>query len=149
MTVEEFITGYRKIALAPGEIISAIRIPLPAKDSVFKAYKLSKRFDQDISTVIAAFSLVLKDGKVASLRAAFGGMAAKSSRAANIEAALIGKPWTPETLKDADTLIARDFAPMTDQRGTSAYRLRAAANLVRRLQIETTDENALTRVEAL
>lgn len=147
--VEDFITGYRKIALAPGEIISAIKLPLPVKDSVFKAYKLSKRFDQDISTVIAAFSLTLMDGKVASLRAAFGGMAAKSSRAANLEAALTGKPWTAESLKDADALIARDFTPMTDQRGTSAYRLRAAANLVRRLQIETTDETALTRVEAL
>jgi xanthine dehydrogenase small subunit len=149
MTIEDFIIGYRKTALAPDEIISAIRIPLPSKDSIFRAYKISKRFDQDISTVIAAFSLALRDGKVAGIRAAFGGMATKSSRAANLEAALTGKPWTADTLKDADALIARDFTPMSDQRGTSAYRLRAAANLVRRLQVETTQDTAPTRLGAL
>ncbi len=65
-------------------------------------------------------------------------MAATTARARHVEAALTGKPWTADTLKDVDALIAKDFQPMTDHRGTDAYRLRAAANLVRRLQAEST-----------
>ncbi|MGE3146502.1 MAG: xanthine dehydrogenase small subunit [Pseudorhodoplanes sp.] len=149
MKVEDFITGYRKTALGPGEVIVALDLPLPAKGATFRAYKLSKRFDQDISTVIAAFALTLKGNKVESIRAAFGGMAVKSARAMHLEAALAGKPWTAAALQDADALIARDFAPMTDQRGTAAYRLRAGANLVRRLQLETAGHDMPTRVEAL
>jgi xanthine dehydrogenase small subunit len=109
------------------------------KDSTtFTTYKLSKRFDQDISTVIGAYRLRIEDGKVAEMRAAYGGMAATTARAKHVEAAITGKLWTGEALKNVDALIAQDFQPMTDHRGTDAYRLRAAANLIRRLQIETT-----------
>jgi xanthine dehydrogenase small subunit len=65
-------------------------------------------------------------------------MAAKAARAARVEAALIGRPWTAASLAGIDAAIAGDFQPMTDWRGSTAYRLRAAANLVRRLQVETT-----------
>jgi xanthine dehydrogenase small subunit len=119
------------------EIIAAIEIPLLKPGTGFTVYKLSKRFDQDISTVIGAYRLRIEDGKVAELRAAYGGMAAATARATHVEAAVTGKPWTAETLQDIDALIARDFRPMTDHRGTDAYRLRAAANLLRKLQIET------------
>jgi xanthine dehydrogenase small subunit len=149
MPVEDFVTGYRKTALAPGEVIASVRIPLPQPSQRFVAYKLSKRFDQDISTVIAAFTLSLADGRVKELRAGFGGMAAKSGRAKHVEAALAGKPWNADSLKNIDALMAKDFSPMSDQRGTASYRLRAAANLIRRLQIETSDQSALARVEAL
>ena len=148
MPVETFITGYRKTALAPGEVIAAIRIPLPAADATFAAYKLSKRFDQDISTVVAAFRLAVVDGKVRELRAAFGGMAAQAMRAAQLEAALIGRAWTEASIADVDALLARDFAPISDHRGSARYRLRAAAGLVRRLHLETTTRVPL-RVEAL
>jgi len=136
---DEFITGYRKTALQNDEIIAAIEIPLLDDGASFTTYKLSKRFDQDISTVIGAYRLRLEAGRVMELRAAYGGMAATTARARHVEAALTGKPWTAETLCDVDALIARDFQPMTDHRGTGAYRRRAAANLIRRLQIETTD----------
>jgi xanthine dehydrogenase small subunit len=139
----DFILGYRKTALAKDEIIEKISIPLLKAGTTFTTYKLSKRFDQDISTVIGAFRLQIESGKVAELRAAYGGMAATTARAKHIEAALIGKPWTADTLKDIDSLIAKDFQPMTDHRGTDAYRLRAAANLVRRLQAETTGGTSL------
>jgi xanthine dehydrogenase small subunit len=76
-------------------------------------------------------------------------MAAKSGRAKHVEAALAGKPWNADSLKNIDALMAKDFSPMSDQRGTASYRLRAAANLIRRLQIETSDQSALARVEAL
>lgn len=142
MPVEEFIAGYRKIALNKGEFIESIRIPRLDPGQIFRAYKLSKRFDQDISAVIAAFRLEIAHGKLTRLRAAYGGMAATPKRAANAEAALIGKKWTPEALANIDAAIARDFAPMDDQRASSAYRLRAASNLLRRLQIESTGGSA-------
>ena len=135
---DEFILSYRKTAMEKDEVIAAIEIPLLKAGTSFTVYKLSKRFDQDISTVIGAYRLHVENGKVTELRAAYGGMAATTARAKHVEAALTGKPWTAESLKDIDTLIAQGFQPMTDHRGTDAYRLRAAANLVRRLQIETT-----------
>jgi xanthine dehydrogenase small subunit len=135
---DAFITAYRKTAMEKDEIIQAIDIPLLKEGTTFTTYKLSKRFDQDISTVIGAYRLRIQDGKVSELRAAYGGMAATTARAKHVEAAIVGKSWTAEMLKDVDALIAQDFQPMTDHRGTDAYRLRAAANLIRRLQIETT-----------
>ena len=149
VAVEDFITGYRKTVLAKDEIIAAIGVPPLPPDTHFAAYKISKRFDQDISTVVAAFWLELTDGKVRALRAAYGGMAARSARAHALEAALSGKPWTTESLSDVDRLITEDFSPMSDHRGGAAYRLRAAAALVRRLQAETTMTSIPTRVEAL
>ena len=148
LPVESFITGYRKTALAPGEVIAAIGIPLPAAGREFAAYKLSKRFDQDISTVIAAFRLERQGGKVVKLRAAYGGMAARAARATSVEAAVSGRPWAPAWLADIDALLARDFTPIGDHRGGAAYRLRAAAGLLRRFQLETSLA-APMRVEAL
>jgi xanthine dehydrogenase small subunit len=148
MPVEAFIMGYRKTALVPGEIIAAIRIPLLAADHRFAAYKLSKRFDQDISTVVAAFRLALRGGTVREIRAAYGGMAARAMRAGHLESALTGREWTQTALAGVDDVLARDFTPMSDHRGGAAYRLRAAAGLVRRLQIETTS-GAPAGVEAL
>jgi xanthine dehydrogenase small subunit len=148
MPVESFITGYRETALLPGEVIAAIHIPLLEAGQDFSAYKLSKRFDQDISTVIAAFRLERRDGKVGELRAAYGGMAPRAMRAPNVEAAVNGRSWTLETLADIDAVLGRDFTPIADHRGGAAYRLRAAANLIRRFQWETSSDVAL-RVEAL
>jgi xanthine dehydrogenase small subunit len=146
--VTAFFTGYRKTALAPGEVVASIRIPFLASGREFAVYKLSKRFDQDISTVIAAFCLERQGGKVIELRAAFGGMAARSMRAASLESAVKGRPWTPAWLADIEGLLARDFAPIGDHRGGAAYRLRAAGNLLRRFQLETSLAVPM-RVEAL
>lgn len=136
MPVESFITGYRSTAAQPGEFIEAIQIPRLHPAQSFFAYKLSKRFDQDIATVIGAFRIDVRDSIVRDFRAAFGGMAAKPARAAAVESFLIGKPWTSQTLADIDHVIARDFSPISDHRGSASYRLRAAANLLRRLQLE-------------
>ncbi len=78
---EQFILGYRKTALQPGELIEAIRIPHLPTASSSSVYKVSKRFDQDISTVIGAFRIELRDGNVHELRAAYGGMARAAKRA--------------------------------------------------------------------
>jgi len=148
MAVEDFVLGYRKTALRRHEIIAAIRIPYLAADARFAAYKLSKRFDQDISTVVGAFALTLSDGHVGDIRIAFGGMAAKAQRAAAAERHLAGRPWTPDSLADIDRVVAADFTPLSDHRGSADYRLRAAANLVRRFQAETAS-GVPVRLEAL
>ncbi|MCC6467657.1 MAG: xanthine dehydrogenase small subunit [Alphaproteobacteria bacterium] len=152
-TMEKFITGYRRTSLAPGEFIESIRLPRLVQPQQFHAFKLSKRFDQDIAAVTAAFRIALADGVVQSLRAAFGGMGPTAKRATAVEEAIIGQPWTASTLAGIDQALARDFAPMDDHRGSAAYRLRAAANLLRRLQIETARPDlagvAPLRLEAL
>ncbi|ARP99379.1 xanthine dehydrogenase small subunit [Pseudorhodoplanes sinuspersici] len=146
VSADDFILGYRKTALAEDEFIESILIPLLPAGTSFIAYKLSKRFDQDISTVVAAFRLRVDGGNVSELRAAYGGMAAQAGRAKNVETAVTGKPWTADTLRNIDAVLAKDFQPMTDHRGTNAYRLRSAANLIRRLQVETTTEPAALQV---
>lgn len=147
MPVESFLTGYRQTAMAPNEVIAGIRIPA-LQGRALHVYKVSKRFDQDISTVITAFVLSVEDGRVRELRAAYGGMASRPTRASHLERALTGRAWTAESLADVDALIAQDFAPLSDHRGGAAYRLHAAAGLVRRLLYETTVSSPV-RLEAL
>jgi xanthine dehydrogenase small subunit len=149
LSVDDFFLGYRKTALRTGEFIEAIRLPRLEPGEIFQVYKLSKRFDQDISAVIGAFRLEIQGGRVKALRAAYGGMAATPKRARALETALIGRPWTAEALADVDALLAEDFQPIDDMRATAAYRRRAAANLVRRLQLETAPGGAPARLEAL
>jgi xanthine dehydrogenase small subunit len=148
LSVESFITGYRKTALAPGEVIASIRVPLLQPKQSFATYKVAKRFDQDISTVVAAFLLERDGATVRDLRAAYGGMAARAMRAAHLEAALIGRAWSEDHSPDVAAALARDFTPMSDHRGSARYRMRVAAGLLRRFQLETT-ETAPIRVEAL
>jgi xanthine dehydrogenase small subunit len=150
MPVERFIVGYRRTALAPGEFVQTIRIPHLASGQRFVAYKLSKRFDQDISAVVAGFRFEVVDGRLRSLRAAYGGMAATPARAKNLESALVGRPWSDESLTGIDDVLAKDFMPIGDHRAGAAYRLRAAANLLRRLVAETSlGGGAPARVDVL
>jgi xanthine dehydrogenase small subunit len=144
LAVAEFLTGYRTSALAADEIIACIDIPVPPAGTLFSAYKLSKRFDQDISTVVAAFR-----ASGASLRAAFGGMAAKVEWARALEAAWTAGGIEALTIDELEALLARDFAPMSDHRGSAAYRRRAAAGLVRRFILEAGGETAPVSLEAL
>ena len=143
----DFFQSYRKTALRAGEVIAAISVPSLAAGTRFAAYKLSKRFDQDISTVAAAFAVTLYDGRVASVRLAFGGMAAVPARAPTAEAALSGAPWTLATVQAAMGALERDFKPLDDLRGTARYRLAAARNLLLRFWHESQGERA-TRASA-
>ena len=131
--LENYFLDYRKTDLAVDEVITAISIPKLADGQVFRTYKVSKRYDQDISAVIGAFRLTLADGMVTEARIAFGGMAATPRRAARCEAALVGKPWNEDTARDAGALIAEDFAPIDDHRASAAYRVQVASNLFVRL----------------
>jgi xanthine dehydrogenase small subunit len=102
----------------------------------FACYKLSKRFDQDISAVMGAFRLRLEWASVKEARIAFGGMAATPKRAARAEAALIGHAFDVGAVERAAAALAEDFAPITDMRASAAYRLKAAQNLLRRFHLE-------------
>jgi xanthine dehydrogenase small subunit len=132
-----FFLGYRETALRPGEFLERIRIPRPPAGRLFRAYKVSKRFDQDISAVCGAFALRIEAGRARDVRIAYGGMAAVPTRARACEAALEGRPFTAEAVAAALPALDRDLSPISDMRASAAYRRRVAQNLLRKLQLET------------
>ncbi len=134
LPIAEFFVDYGKQDRAPGEFVEAVSIP--KQPDRLRVYKLSKRFDQDISAVCGAFYLTITDGKVAEARIAFGGMAGTPKRASHVEQALIGQPWSEATLDALHDTWAQDFSPMTDMRASAAYRLTAARNMLRRAWAE-------------
>ena len=135
--LDEFYTGYQANLLEPGEFIQTIVVPDAAWTRNLRAYKISKRFDSDISAVFAALAIRLDGERVADVRLAFGGMAAVVKRAATAEAVLRGQPWSTATLAAVQAALARDFAPLDDMRASAAYRLRVAKNLLQRFWLET------------
>ena len=134
---------YMKNAIEEGEFVQAIVVPLAAFGRQVRGYKISKRFDCDISALCAGMAIELDGATVRSVRLAYGGMAAVVKRAAQAEAAIVGQPWTEGTVRAAQQALARDFSPMTDMRASSAYRLQVAQNLLQRLWLETRQDNPL------
>jgi len=143
LALEDFYLGYQQKDLHADEFVAALRVPLPRAGVRFRTYKLAKRFDQDISSVCAAFALTLDGDIVKEARIAFGGMAATPKRAAAAESLLTGRAWSEETLKEAMAALARDYAPLSDMRASSAYRMKTAQNLLRRFWLETRLDNPL------
>ncbi len=137
MPLQDFYLDYMKTQLAPGEWVQALRVPLPTPGELLRVYKLSKRFDCDISGLAAGCWLRLEGKAVADVRLAFGGLAGIVKRAAGAEAALRGRPWDEAAMADAMNALDRDFTPLSDLRASAAYRQRAARNLLRRLWLET------------
>ncbi|MEO1460562.1 MAG: FAD binding domain-containing protein, partial [Pseudomonadota bacterium] len=119
LPIEAFITGYRQTALAPGEFIESIHVPDPEPGAFHTASKISKRRDEDISSLSAAMALRLSEGRVETARVAFGGMAATPKRARALETWLAGRPWTLETASAAAAPLAEDFAPISDARASA------------------------------
>ncbi|WP_422365325.1 xanthine dehydrogenase small subunit [Pelagibius sp.] len=146
LPIEDFFIDYGKQDCAPGEFVERITLPLPAPGQVFRAYKISKRFDQDISAALGAFSLQIEDGAVTAARLAFGGLAATPKRAPQAEAALVGAPWNEAAVAHAMAALAEDFSPITDWRASADYRLKVSQNLLRRCFIETTAPDCETRL---
>ena len=144
MLLADFYVGYMKNLLEPGEWIQGLAIPLAAQQRQVRAYKISKRFDCDISALCSGFALELNaQGAVQTVRMAFGGMAATVKRASHAEAAVLGKPWNADAVKAAQAALAVDFQPMTDMRASSSYRLKVAQNLLQRLWLETRSDQPL------
>ena len=135
--IEDFFLDYRKTDLRPNEVIESVRVPRLAANQEFRTYKVSKRYDQDISAVIGAYRLTLADGRVTDARIAYGGMAATPKRARRAERALIGAAWSESAVAAARRAIAGDFEPIDDFRAGARYRATVAANLLHRLLLET------------
>ncbi|HVJ11421.1 MAG TPA: FAD binding domain-containing protein, partial [Burkholderiales bacterium] len=133
VALDQFYTGYRKTVLQPGEFIRTMRVPKLAAGARFGAYKLTKRFDQDISAVCAAFYA----GK-GEPRFVFGGMAATPARARKAEAAFASG------VDAACAALAEDFKPLSDQRASSWYRLTAAQNLLRKFALGVSPREILS-----
>lgn len=149
VAVDTFFTGYRQTAVAGDELIESILIPDGSPSNSLFAYKVSKRRDQDISTVCAAFSLKFDDDIISDVRLAFGGMAPTPKRAAHAEAQLRGRALTFEATNDAAAALAFDFLPISDWRGSAEYRMRVAQNLVLRLYWQVTAPSTPTDIEEL
>jgi xanthine dehydrogenase small subunit len=139
IALEDFFLGYGKQDLAPGEFVESVRIPRPSPGMLVRVVKLSKRFDSDISGLCGAFALRIEEDIVTQARIAFGGMAAIPARAPRCEAALTGRAWSEATIEAAAGALAEDYGPLSDMRGSSGYRLAAAANLLRRLRLAPED----------
>ncbi|MEC3909780.1 xanthine dehydrogenase small subunit [Sphingobium sp. CR2-8] len=133
MPLEDYFLDYGQQDRRPFEFVESLWIPRPGQDAVIHIAKLSRRFDSDISAVCGAFHLTVRDGIIAAARIAFGGMAATPRRAPLCEAALVGQPFTLATMNQAATALRTDYTPLSDVRGSAAYRLDVAANLLPRL----------------
>jgi xanthine dehydrogenase small subunit len=147
--VQEFFTGYRTTALRDDELIEAILVPKPQVDATLFAYKISKRRDQDISTVCAAFNIVIEQHIVRDARLAFGGMAEVPKRALHAEAVLHGRRLDRETATAAAEALTLDFRPISDWRGSAEYRMTVAQNLLIRLHRQITAPLAPLQVDEL
>ncbi|WP_119157109.1 xanthine dehydrogenase small subunit [Caldimonas tepidiphila] len=147
MALEDFYVGYRQTRLAPDELLTHILVPAPAPGEMLKVYKVSKRFDDDISAVCLALRLQLRDGRVHDAGIGAGGMAATPKRAVQAEAALVGRPWDEATVRAAADVLQREFTPISDMRATADYRRTVAAHLLLRAWMES--KGRTVRVEDL
>ena len=142
IAIEVFFVTYGKQDRQAGELVTGVTIP--RDQTALRCYKLSKRFDQDISAVCGAFNVTVSGGKVTAARIAFGGMAGTPQRASHVEAALIGQAWTSETITNALPAFTQDYTPMSDMRASAKYRQTTAQNMLQRYFYE--DTGAQTRV---
>lgn len=146
MKVEDFLLGYHQTAQRAGEFILTIRIPRCRPGQWLHVSKVSKRPDDDISSLCAAFCIELAGERVQLVRLAFGGMAATAARARRAEAALLGQRWQRASIERAAAALAEDFQPISDLRGSAAWRLQVAGNLLRRCFIEQQQPELACRV---
>ena len=143
LPLTEFYVDYMKNRLDTGEFVQAMLVPPLAEDRQVRAYKISKRFDCDISALCAGLAIELDGHTVREVRLAYGGMAATVKRAEAAEAALLGKTWSADNVTRAQTALAQDFEPLSDMRASAGYRLQVAQNLLQRFWFETRPGNAL------
>lgn len=136
LPLERFFLDYRRTALEPGELIETVLVPRPAPGTRLVFEKLSRRRDQDIATVSAAFAIRLEGERVAEARLAYGGMAAVPRRARAAEAALLAGGWNAAAIERAASALDGEFAPISDHRGSATYRRTVARNLLHRFWLE-------------
>jgi len=137
LPLEKLYTGYRQNVMAPDEVLAWIKVPKAQSKEAMKVYKISKRYDDDISAVCLAINLRIENGQVVSASIGAGGVAATPVRATKTEAALTGQPWTQATVQHAITTLRAEFSPISDMRATAAYRSQVLGNLLQRYWLES------------
>lgn len=133
IALEDYFLDYGKQDRRAGEFVESVFVPRPGAATRVHISKLSRRFDSDITAVLGAFALTVEQGTIVAAHVAFGGMAATPRRAPACEAALVGQPIDEATITSAAAALGEDFAPLTDVRGSAAYRIEAAKALLWRL----------------
>ncbi len=138
LAMEDFYLDYQKKDLQVGEFVEAVRVPLPQDRQIVRCWKISKRFEQDISAVCAAFRVTLNDeNTVQDIRICLGGMAAIPKRATATESCLHGQAWKQANVERAMQVMAKDFTPLSDMRASAEYRMKVAQNLLLKFYLET------------
>ncbi|RZJ25850.1 MAG: xanthine dehydrogenase small subunit [Haliea sp.] len=137
MPLEQLYTGYRQHVMAPDEVLAWIKVPKPVASERLSVYKISKRYDDDISAVCLAMNLKIEGGVVTHASIGAGGVAATPVRAALTEAALAGQPWTLPTVQQAIRTLRAEFSPISDMRASGAYRREVLGNLLERFWLES------------
>jgi xanthine dehydrogenase small subunit len=148
MPLEDLYLAYQKKDMAEHEFVVGLKVPTRTgvrANLQFRTYKLSKRFDSDISAVCAALSFIADGDAIREPRIAFGGMAATPKRAAHVEAVLRDADWHEATAQAAMLALAKDYAPLSDMRASSDYRLEAAKNTLHRFWLETRPHDPLSK----
>jgi len=140
--INDFFISYRKTKLKAGQFIRSIRIPILDKN-IFKAYKISKRFDDDISSVCAAFNLTIENKKIKNIKIAYGGMAALPKRAINCERLLLNSSISQEIIDKAKNALEKDFSPNSDMRASGKYRKIIAKNLLEKCFLEIKEKKLI------
>jgi xanthine dehydrogenase small subunit len=137
LRLEDLYTGYRQNVMAPDEVLAWIKVPKAVANERSRVYKISKRFEDDISAVCLALNLHIESGIVTHASIGVGGVAATPVRALKTQATLLGQPWSAATVKAAQATLRTEFSPISDMRASSAYRVEVLGNLLQRYWLES------------
>ena len=143
LRLEDLYTGYRTNVMRADELLCWIKVPRPTPQETMKVYKISKRFDDDISAVCLAIQMTLKDGTVQQVSMGAGGVAATPARARQTESALLGQPWNADTVMAAIAALRAEFQPISDMRASARYRQTVLGNLLQRFWLESQGMTAI------
>ena len=148
LALEDLYTGYRQNVMRPDELLTWIKVPRPTPHERTSIYKISKRFDDDISAVCLAIRITLANGVVEQISIGAGGVAATPVRARQAEAVLRGQPWNADSVMAAQAALRAEFQPISDMRASAAYRQTVLGNLLRRFWLESQGEAAINLASA-
>ena len=137
LPLEQLYTGYRQNVMAPDEVLAWIKVPTPLKGEQLKAYKISKRYDDDISAVCLVINMTVENKVITRVSIGAGGVAPTPVRAVKTETALRGQPWTQNTVKQATATLRAEFQPISDMSASAAYRSEVLGNLMQRFWLES------------
>ena len=143
LRLEDLYTGYRTNVMRPDELLAWIKVPRPTGHAMESVYKISKRFDDDISAVCLAIQMTVKGGVVQQVSIGAGGVAATPARARQTEAALLGQAWTADTVMAAQAALRAEFQPISDMRASARYRQTVLGNLLQRFWLESQGMSAI------